>query len=789
MHVAVWGAVPPIELRETMADSHACPDAVAADAAKNPLPPYKDGDNPADGLSCYITGCMYKGHAWGSLLHHLRLRHSITSADLEGTYLLKVGKEEINTYRKQARTVSKDHPTQHRIHKEHIRQDLPSQCSSTWEGRSSSSLEGQYIWKPLLCWVRCTPDGTPVHPLDIGGMVAGAADPQFFEPEGVEADGYAGTAATAQVKGGQGTWTSQLPEVSIKQAYKDTMVPDPSAAGGRSQKWPIPLGGFKVDIPGFNHYLTSEKLQCGATKEDVSRGLTRVFHMLEVEGHDLSVAKDASDPAVLVAIYIFEVHKDLFNLPLLAPVFSWTGRVLVALTTFCAWQKGQVTKQHLISDDVHWLKYATAIDQLSFALRGGPQKRFSSDKHKRVIGRRIGDAVKLETFPPVPMMKEAVSKAMCALNYIHSAHHCAGQLSKTVQSAATAALVGIVWLNGFGGRKKEWELMLRDHCQEQFSLGLDFLVCHTHKTSSTYGSLAKWVAPGTAQAIKTYMSLPCREGIKTLFVPLDEEADHISIPKAFQKFCKAYLPATCTHPTVNLMRKWYHTELYKMATSDDRLLQLMQSIDAHSTRVARKHYVLQTPADDAKLAQALVHSMLGKPVPWPSEAELQDVDSTPASYLQLVEVVSKPQNAEVDEEDVPENEWAWWEGAETFGLPKPLLALQIDTVMEEVEVGAMKKEPRKAKGDNQQGPQCSGAEREEAKEECLTEMEPPVKRGRQSPFTTAQKDWIQAKAKAWCPGIPPMIEVRALLAEGQKIGKLPQHATAEQVRHVCRKAQ
>jgi hypothetical protein len=62
-----------------------------------------------------------------------------------------------------------------------------------------------------------------------------------------------------------------------------------------------------------------------------------------------------------------------------------------------------------------------------------------------------------------------------------------------------------------------------------------------------------------------------------------------------------------------------------LTKSEYKLLGFLKSIDAHSVKAARQHYVLQTPADDANLAKALVHSMIGKPVPWPSSIDLADV--------------------------------------------------------------------------------------------------------------------------------------------------------------------
>jgi hypothetical protein len=95
-----------------MAADHSHPDlalVVAADGDAPNLQPYKDaptlhsykeGDNPLDGLACYIPGCKYKGYAWGLMLQHLRLRHNVSWASLEGTHLHKMGKEEINTYKR-----------------------------------------------------------------------------------------------------------------------------------------------------------------------------------------------------------------------------------------------------------------------------------------------------------------------------------------------------------------------------------------------------------------------------------------------------------------------------------------------------------------------------------------------------------------------------------------------------------------------------------------------------------------------------------------------------------------
>ena len=129
-----------------------------------------------------------------------------------------------------------------------------------------------------------------------------------------------------------------------------------------------------------------------------------------------------------------------------------------------------------MSDEMQCEKFKVTIGQLSIAVSGGPRKGIHRQKNqKKALERIIGAAAKLEGFPPpVPLVKKALAKATHALPQIKQQHHSAKELPAPVQSAANADLAGILWFNGFGGRKKEWEIMLREHCQEQFAKVLDY---------------------------------------------------------------------------------------------------------------------------------------------------------------------------------------------------------------------------------------------------------------------------------------------------------------------------
>jgi hypothetical protein len=65
----------------------------AAEASPPTMPPYTEDDNPLDGVACYIIGCKYKGYDWAIFLQQLRLKHQISFASIEGSYLHTQGKD------------------------------------------------------------------------------------------------------------------------------------------------------------------------------------------------------------------------------------------------------------------------------------------------------------------------------------------------------------------------------------------------------------------------------------------------------------------------------------------------------------------------------------------------------------------------------------------------------------------------------------------------------------------------------------------------------------------------
>ena len=188
-----------------------------------------------------------------------------------------------------------------------------------------------------------------------------------------------------------------------------------------------------------------------------------------------------------------------------------------------------------------------------------------------------------------------------------------------VQGLANAAMIGVIYCNGFGGRCGEWCILKLRDFRAQMKRGKSYVLCQEHKTSHVYGDLAKWLAEGSKEAMTTYAGLPRRDDCETFFHPSFEGVRTVDVHHALKRFGEKFLPECQQKPTVNLMRKWYHTKLMTMSKTEDELYALMSRIDAHSQSVAAKHYVLQNPEHDANLAKILVEEVLGTTVPWPKD--------------------------------------------------------------------------------------------------------------------------------------------------------------------------
>ena len=167
--------------------------------------------------------------------------------------------------------------------------------------------------------------------------------------------------------------------------------------------------------------------------------------------------------------------------------------------------------------------------------------------------------------------------------------------------------------------------------------------------------------------MKCYAALPRPSDVTSFFVPATGSAEQgvgtLHIPLSLFRFGKKYLSDECTRPTVNLLTKWFHTELMRLTRTESKLLSLMKVV-----------------ADDARLAKELVRNVIGTTVPWPSDSHW-----TPSRlrhrlcfhYRGKWNKATKKTAADNDADgpSQPELELDSWEAGVSFGMPEPLQAI------------------------------------------------------------------------------------------------------------------
>lgn len=640
-------------------------------------PPYSERDIPENGLVCFLCK-EFAATNFGSILTHLKQKHKYPNKTWKGTFLYEQGNKCI-AHRDRIRYQKVAPPRQRQANavKREVGGDSIGGGAAAVADRKMTKPDGS-TW--ALYWVRVGEDDAPLLPVELESLPSGASQSRSSAPT-VASQSSVGTqpaetpprddvwGESAQIP----KWRQDLPHIRIKNTYIVLQPPVPSAHGGRTSGWPVQLQVVDTDLSGFRQYLHSQKAFKSAAQDECIRSMSRVFDMLESDSFD--IARRANDPTTLVAIIVDNIHQALFELPLLAPEYTWTGNIISALKTFSDYQLSAIRKQKSLSGHPRWQSFQDCIHQLQEDLQGGPTKRITQERKRRHNERRAIDAERINNFAPLEAFKAAVVQGMLRLKHICDDFEGHRSLPVAAQAQASACMVGIVYLNGFGGRKLEWELMTMKHVVHQLEDELDYMVCEKHKTAHVYGSLSKRIAPGTRTAMKLYLGLPRNTTSTKFLARADGSADTISLPNYLRRFCEAFLPKTATHTTVNLLRKWYHTRLAQVSRTEDGLMNLFRTVDGHSAAVAQKHYNLKTPADDAQLAKALVYAMLGSPVAWPAEQEIADPSSRLALDAALLDNTDFDDKGDAPDAEDADEELDYFEGAQIFGINPPLVAL------------------------------------------------------------------------------------------------------------------
>ena len=813
----------------------------------HPVPPYGPDDMPADGLTCYYNGCNFKAFTYGKILDHVKNHHKQKFSGLTGTYLHTMGLQDKMTQQVAYRAAKKKQeegevesepkakkakgqqapgsgqeegqPKQKKAKKEGDVVKVPGVGSKDLmpmhKVEDQQEEESDTKWVAMRCWIKCDVQGKPVTPLVCAGPCSSTLEPgkkvkgpgvqssfaswlkpgmhpDLLPPPGVPSLSPELADIKAQLAAAVGPKKIEvkLPKVGISTFLSDWNQPEKEA---KRNSCPISCTST-MDFSSFAKYL-KDAGQKQVSIDTYIMNIKRFFNLLAIE-------KGAFEPTgVLCSVYQEDIMQKLMDAPLMGFQFSWTRKIIWALDHFCSHLKVYCNKKR-------YLEARTTIQQLEDEVLSAYKKqclkaRKGADRKKFHV-----DAARLDHFPSSDEAKEAVLKAMVSLASL--SHEATGkpQLSFNEKLNATTAMVGIIHYNSFAGRSGEWQSMPRNHVEEQIALGKDYLLCPEHKTSDTYGTLAKYVPAGSMKSMAVYMGLPGK--IKDLLLePANSQSLQVSIAQHLQRFGKLFLGKD-DPPNSNLIRKQYHTLLLRMSR-EGQAMDLMRKVDAHSAEVAQKVYATTTPSDDSKLGKALFQQLFGEPVEWPSqemitatkvpdlsqqcqlvlftgdcgEQEGQDEEYEEDEELEFIITAAELEMAPDQEEVAP----AGGGSSSSAGAIKPVLKDENKDGGKSLQQDKKDKMEKLEKKDNNEKKEKekNREDKEKVKNDPATEpAAQPVLAKKHKPFTAEQKAWIVAEANKWGHGVPTLIEIRAIMQKGVMHGMFGAETNQEQIRHVCR---
>lgn len=323
-------------------------------------------------------------------------------------------------------------------------------------------------------------------------------------------------------------------------------------------------------------------------------------------------------------LYQSGLAQEVFDLPILHQKYDWSRHIALA----CQWYLDMLLEEcdregHLQATRCLNLLKKQFIKPLS---EGANKERTekASDKNSR-------DEENLHLFGDLKDTKDATRQAMIDLWVIAQHSVQTGEHQECLQFAAMVALAGIILLNQHAGRPGEWMMMTKATVEASLRRDAWYLVCKKHKTSKTKGELAKYLAPGTRAALKTYLELPSRGA--RLFEPVKKGSkDASGLARLSERFAKQYFKPGALHAVPTLMRKLYNDTL---AVDEDAAIarRIVQELNAHTANVQEKHYVIRKALSQAMKGKALSETILGGSVPWPEEALLESIVASRAQEL------------------------------------------------------------------------------------------------------------------------------------------------------------
>ena len=298
--------------------------------------------------------------------------------------------------------------------------------------------------------------------------------------------------------------------------------------GCKRAQWPKELKEDQVHHIEFQEFLEENEKK---TETEVRKHILRIgrflgFVQTPLTGH--STRSCVGSLEVFVSLYVNGVHREIMKSRLFNPHFTWTEDMIESISLYAKFHLKKMQERVCMSEQLPSSNYKECIDQLVDDVTSGYTKSCADSREVSYQRKAYEDLKKLKKIDIASMQAAVVKgyKVLCKIWVEYGDR----PLPKNIRGLANACLAGGIAWDTFPGRKQTWEDLLWEYVTDSLKNGQDFLLTSQHKTSKTYGSIAKYLTPSLKISFKIYAMLHHPEYCKTFIVPATEAAKKAPLP-------------------------------------------------------------------------------------------------------------------------------------------------------------------------------------------------------------------------------------------------------------------
>ena len=290
-----------------------------------------------------------------------------------------------------------------------------------------------------------------------------------------------------------------------------------------------------VSMPLFLEYLEEQRGKSDTQARAQSHAVGKALGGFRIQERDGSYG-DIRTPAALVGILSQDKFTELMRLPIYDPKFTWTRTTLEGFPLYCEYVIRDLARMKFGNVPGPWHEYEQAILGLKEYIKGGFANRCKVEERTALEKKKQLDLKAIRNLPAIRTIQNIVREGYIKLRIIEE-HYKDTPLPISVRAEANRIVCSSIYLDTFGGRKLEWEILEFAHVWDQLERGKDFIICSTYKTSKTYGDLAKYLSPGLRECFRCYCKLHRPKGWSRFLVPA-MHGSKVDIPSTLRNFAR-----------------------------------------------------------------------------------------------------------------------------------------------------------------------------------------------------------------------------------------------------------